>query len=164
MRGMPTLEFQTTIAAPLEKVWAFHDDVKSALPALSPPGYEVAIESADVPVQVGSRIVILAKGPLGRRLRWAAKIVEHRPPHVVVFGEEARFVDEQESGPFAFWRHEHDFERVDDKTTLLTDRVTYRVGFGPLGLLADFVFVRRKLNAMFRFRHAQTRRLLEASA
>src|SRR5437899_2389160 len=108
---MPTLEFQTTIAAPLEKVWAFHDDVARSLPALSPLGDDVQIESADVPVKVGSKIVILTNAPMGKRIRWVAKIIDHQPPHAVVFGEEARFVDEQESGPFKFWRHEHEFER-----------------------------------------------------
>jgi hypothetical protein len=62
-----------------------------------------------------------------------AKIVQHKPPRAVVFGEEARFVDEQESGPFKAWRHEHDFERVDAKSTRVVDRITYRVGWGPIG-------------------------------
>ena len=51
-----------------------------ALPALSPPEARVEIESADLPVRVGSRIVISARGPLGRRIRWVAKITAHRPP------------------------------------------------------------------------------------
>jgi ligand-binding SRPBCC domain-containing protein len=161
---VPTLEFETIVAAPLAKVWAFYDDPVAGLPALSPPEADVRLESADVPVQVGSRIVIDAKGPMGRRIRWIAKIVEHRPPHAVVFGEEARFVDEQESGPFKSWRHEHDFERVDEKTTRVIDRVTYAVSFGPIGWIADLVFVRPKLNAMFRYRHEQTKRLLDGAA
>ena len=150
---MPTLEFETTVAGSLEAVWAFHEDVKTALPALSPPSASVSIESADLPVQVGSRIVVVARGPLGIRLRWVAKIVEHRPPHDVVFGREARFVDEQESGPFKAWRHEHDFERVDDTHTRVLDRVNYRVRFGPLGWLANVLFVRGQVKAMFQHRH-----------
>src|SRR3712207_2024941 len=121
---MPTLIFQTTVPAPLEKVWAFHDDPYGALPVLTPPQADVRVESADVPIGAGSRVVLRVRDPFGRRRRWVARYAEHRPPHPVAFGEEARFVDEQESGPFAFWRHEHEFERVDDRTTLLTDRVT----------------------------------------
>ena len=154
---MPTLEFETTVTAPLAAVWAFHEDVTTSLPALSPPGDQVRIESADLPVRVGSKIVILAKGPVGK-LRWVAKIVEHKPPRAVVFGEEARFVDEQESGPFKSWRHEHDFEAIDAKTTRVFDRVTYRVGWGPIGWVADAILVRRKLAAMFRHRHDQLQR------
>ena len=160
---MPTtLEFECTIAAPLEKVWAFYDDPVAGLPALTPPEFKVSIESADVPVHIGSRIVLVIRQG-GRPVRWVAKIVEHRPPHPVAFGEEARFVDVQEAGPFSSWRHEHDFERVDEKTTRMLDRVTYRVPLGPIGWIFDVVFVRRKLTEMFRYRHAQTRRLLESA-
>ncbi|HYO10715.1 MAG TPA: SRPBCC family protein [Tepidisphaeraceae bacterium] len=157
---MPTLDFAVTVAAPLARVWAFHEDVVAALPALSPAGDDVRVESADVPVRAGSRICINARGPLGRRIRWVARIVEHVPPHAVVFGEEARFVDVQERGPFASWRHEHEFEAVDAKTTRCVDRVTYRVPLGPIGWIADLLLVRPKLVAMFRYRHEQLRRLL----
>jgi ligand-binding SRPBCC domain-containing protein len=152
---MPVLEFDITVAAPLDVVWAFHDDVAN-LAVLSPPASDVKLESADVPAKAGSRLVITAKGPLGR-VRWVARIVEHTPPRAVVFGEEARFVDEQESGPFKSFRHEHDFERVGDKSTRILDRITYRVGRGPIGWVADLLVVRRQLRSMFRHRHAVLR-------
>ena len=157
---MTILEFETIVAAPMEKVWAFFEDVERSLPALSPPGDQVTLESADVPPRVGSKIIIRAKGPLGA-VRWVAKIVEHVPPHAVVFGEEARFVDEQESGPFGYWRHEHELERLDGKTTRVLDRITYRVPFGPLGWIADLLVVRRKLKAMFAHRGKAMKALLE---
>lgn len=149
------MEFDITISAPLDVVWRFHDDVAN-LAVLSPPEAQVRLESADVPVKTGSRIAITAKGPLGR-VRWVAKIVEHTPPRAVVFGEEGRFVDEQESGPFKSFRHEHDFERVGEKSTRIVDRITYRVGWGPIGWFADLLVVRRQLYSMFRHRHAVLR-------
>jgi ligand-binding SRPBCC domain-containing protein len=157
---MPSLQFQVLINAPLDRVWAFHQRVHEALPALSPPGDTVQIEHADVPPAVGGRVVITARGPLGR-IRWVAKFTEVVPPHPVVFGEEARFVDEQESGPFAAWQHAHEFERIDAETTRMVDRITYRLPMGPLGWIADKLFVARKLRAMFRYRHEATRRILE---
>jgi ligand-binding SRPBCC domain-containing protein len=157
---VPTVQFETTIAAPLERVWAFHQRIFESLPAITPPEFEVRIEQADDPPGVGSRVVITARGPLGR-VRSVARVVEVVPPHAVVFGEEARFADEQESGPFRSWRHDHEFERVDAGTTRLLDTVTYRLPLGPLGWLADKLFVARKIRAMFRYRHEATRRLLE---
>lgn len=151
---MPILTFEITLPAALADVWSFHEDVARALPALSPPEAAVRIESADVPVGVGSRVTITARGPLGRRLRWVAKIVEHRPPGTGDGPDRAAFVDEQESGPFARWRHEHLFEQLAAGATRLTDRVTYRVPLGPLGVIADRLFVRRQIVAMFRHRHA----------
>ena len=55
---MPVLEFETTIAAPLERVWAFYSDPVNALPALTPTNIRARLESADMPVQVGSRIIL----------------------------------------------------------------------------------------------------------
>ena len=147
---MGALEFAIILPAALERVWAFHEDVITALPALSPPEARVAIESADLPLRAGSGIVIRARGPLGFPVRWVARLVVHRPPD----GAEASFVDEQESGPFASWRHEHLFERVGPESTRVTDRVTYRVPLGPLGAVADRLLVRRRVVALFRHRHA----------
>src|SRR5262245_57241217 len=107
---MPTLEFETIIAASLEKVWAFFEDIQHSIPAIYSPADLVQVDHvAPLPPRVGTQVVILARGPFGA-IRMAAKIIEHRPPHAVVFGAEARFVDVQESGPFKSWRHEHEFE------------------------------------------------------
>jgi ligand-binding SRPBCC domain-containing protein len=160
---MPTRIYESVIPAPLQAVWDLYQDVHRALPALSPPGARVRIESADLPPVVGARIVITVRGPLGRPIRWVARIVEHRPPHAVVFGAEARWVDEQEEGPFAAWRHEHEFEAIDDKTTRLLDRITYRPPGGPAGWLLDALLIRWKLWSMFRHRHRTTRQLLGTS-
>jgi hypothetical protein len=157
---MPTVEYACEIEAPLERVWAFHEDVHGSLPKLCRPGDEVKLESVDLPPRVGMRVVITARGPFGR-VRWVAVYEEYVPPHPVAFGYEARFADVQESGPFKSWRHAHEFEYVDERTTRLTDRITYRVPFGPFGWIVDLIFLRRKLAEMFRYRHAATRRLLE---
>jgi ligand-binding SRPBCC domain-containing protein len=160
---MPTLHFETTVAAPLQRVWEFHQDVRVSLPALSPQEDSVVLESADTPPLVGARIVITARGPMGRRIRWVALIVEHSPPHGALFGEEARFVDEQEAGPFARWRHAHEFERIDENTTRVVDHIEYRPPLGPLGWIADKIFVARKLKRMFAERHATLKRLLDSA-
>src|SRR5689334_3735172 len=86
---MPTLTFETTLPAPIERIWDYHQNVHKSLPALSPPKSQVQIESADLPLAVGSRVVITAKDPLGRHIRWVARYTDFRPPKSVVFGEEA---------------------------------------------------------------------------
>jgi ligand-binding SRPBCC domain-containing protein len=160
---MPSLTFETIVPASLASVWAWHEDVPVALPALSPPASRVRVESADLPVRVGSRVVASARGPLGVPIRMVARIVEHTPP-AETGGASARFVDEQESGPFATWRHEHLFaSTADGRSTRMTDRVTYRVPLGPLGSIADRLIVRRQLHAMFAHRHATLHHVFGAS-
>ena len=148
---MPTLEFETIVPASMAKVWTYFENVETSLPALFAPGDQVVLERADVPIREGSIVVVRSRGPVGM-IRMVARVVEHRPPHSVVFGEEARFVDIQESGPFKSWRHEHDFERIDEKTTRVLDRVTYRVPFGIIGWVVDLLIIRRRVKAMFRYR------------
>jgi ligand-binding SRPBCC domain-containing protein len=56
---------------------------------------------------------------------------------------------------------EHEFERIDEKTTRMLDRVTYRVPYWPIGWIADALIIRRKLRAMFRHRSEAVKKLLE---
>lgn len=157
---MPEFECECVVAAPIEQVWAWHEDVRTALPALSPPGDDVRLERLEG-TGVGLVVEITARGPLGPltgRIRWVATYVEYVPPHPVVMGLEARFVDEQLAGPFAFWRHSHEFEAVDAKTTRCLDRVQYRPPLWPLSYPADLLIIRPKLRGMFAHRH---RRLKE---
>ena len=57
--------------------------------------------------------------------------------------------------PFKRWRHEHRFDPRDGGSTL-TDTVEYELPFGPFGAIADRLFVRRDLEAMFAHRHRVT--------
>lgn len=157
---MPVLQFECEVPAPLEKVWAWHDDILTALPALSPPEDDVRLEYArPLPPQVGTEVLITARGPLGRRLRWLARYTAYAPPHGVTTGMEARFVDEQVSGPFARWRHHHEFEALTDTTTRLVDRIEYAPPLWPLSFPADLLLVRPKLRAMFAHRHRVLRQV-----
>ncbi|HLL90454.1 MAG TPA: SRPBCC family protein [Tepidisphaeraceae bacterium] len=152
---MATFTVETILPAPLDRVWAFYEDVRDSLPLLSPPADQVHIEPFTGGTREGLVLVIRARGPLGRVVRWVARYVEVVPPHAVVFGAEARFVDVQDEGPFKRWRHSHEFEALDDRTTRQVDRIEYAVGWGPVGWLADVVVVRPKLRAMFAYRRQQ---------
>ncbi|HEX2050196.1 MAG TPA: SRPBCC family protein [Actinomycetota bacterium] len=96
--------------------------------------------------------IVMGQGTLIRyRLRvrgvpvsWLTEITEWEPPY--------RFVDEQIQGPYALWHHTHTFEPLGDGDTLMRDVVRYRIGFGPLGLVADRLLVRRDVERIFDFR------------
>ncbi|WHY64463.1 SRPBCC family protein [Neobacillus sp. SuZ13] len=69
----------------------------------------------------------------GIRQQLTSIITEFDPPN--------SFVDEMVSGVFKRFRHEHTFELVDDGT-LMKDKFDYTSPFGPLGRLADVMFLR----------------------
>lgn len=143
---------QTAIQAPPQAVFDFHES-PDALEQLIPPWENMKpVESANS-LRPGSRVVL--RGRIGFiPIQWIAIHTEYDPPHL--------FADRQESGPFAYWYHRHRFLDDGQGGTLLRDEVEYTI---PLGLLGHWLagwLVRRKLEAMFTFRHEKTRSLIEA--
>jgi ligand-binding SRPBCC domain-containing protein len=90
------------------------------------------------------------------RLPWDAEITE--------FVWDDHFCDiQKQRGPFAFWRHCHRLEarpRDGSPGTLLLDQVEYELPFGPLGDLANALFVRRQMDSIFSYRQKRTAELL----
>jgi ligand-binding SRPBCC domain-containing protein len=62
------------------------------------------------------------------------------------------FVDVQEKGPYALWRHRHTFRDLGGGNTEIKDRVEYAMPFGPLGDVAYYVFVKKSLAQIFDYR------------
>lgn len=62
------------------------------------------------------------------------------------------FVDEQRFGPYKMWHHEHIFEEIPDGGVEMTDIVSYALPFGFLGRIANALFVRRKIESIFKYR------------
>lgn len=58
-----------------------------------------------------------------------------------------RFIDQQVSGPFRSFHHEHLFE-VHDRRTLMRDIVSFTAPYGPLGRLAEKVFLERYMRQL----------------
>lgn len=150
---MPRLEFSVELNAPQQAVWDFYDTVQT-LPRITPPATRVRVVNPPAQMERGSRFfLIVRQPPIFVPLRWETIITERDPPRL--------FVDEQGKGPFAYWRHEHHFESLAFDRTRLRDVVTYTPPFWFLGAIADRLFIRRQLTALFAFRHEATRRALE---
>jgi ligand-binding SRPBCC domain-containing protein len=62
------------------------------------------------------------------------------------------FVDVQEKGPYALWRHRHTFRDLGGGNTEIKDRVEYAMPFGPLGEVAYHLFVKQSLTQIFDYR------------
>ena len=153
---METLEFTCDINAPLEKVWAFHNSVETLF-KLTPPGKHARLLDPPEPMREGViyRIRVRQFGIIPITMH--SLIHEYTPP--------TGFVDIQlpGKGPFKSWEHRHQFTAVTPTCTRLTDHVTYEVPLGVFGSVANALFVRRDLQAMFAYRHAVTRKELEGS-
>ena len=93
--------------------------------------------------------------PLGAQ--WIARITEFEWNH--------HFADVQQKGPFKRWHHRHEFlpeTRDGIGGTLVRDVIEYDVGFGPLGALANALFIERQMRDVFAQRQKSLPALLSA--
>lgn len=152
VRRIHRLERETLVQRPLDEVFPFFADAAN-LEALTPSFLRFRILTPPpIAMHPGARIDY-ALSLFGVPLRWRTRITVWEPG--------VRFVDEQEKGPYALWRHTHGFEARGD-ATLVRDAVEYALPLGPLGTLAHALFVRRALARIFDFRQEAIRRILES--
>jgi ligand-binding SRPBCC domain-containing protein len=144
------------IAAPVSAAFAFHLDTRNAA-LVAPAGTRVVGVDGRFPVQAGDRVTLrMRRRPLPLTLTWTVRIEIVEPGR--------RIVDVAERSPFALWRHEHLFRPLGPRRTLMTDRVTYRLGGGRLGDLVQRLVAGRLLESAFADRQRRTRTLLEGPA
>lgn len=141
---MPTLRFSSPLPVGADEAFAWHARA-GAFERLTPPWDDVRVTSKTGDLQDGTVTLEIRKGPL--RIPWVARHSGYVDGH--------QFVDEQERGPFAHWRHVHTLHPVDDDRSRLDDTITYALPFDPLSRVAA-VPVRDVLRRMFAYRHAVT--------
>ncbi len=134
---------EQVLPAELPRVWEFFATPRN-LDELTPPDLRFQILT-EVPEKMYPGLLIEYRiSPFGGVwLRWLTEIRHLR--------EREYFVDEQRAGPYRLWYHEHHFAEVPGGTRMI-DRVTYDVGWGPAGWLAEKMWVRRQLEQIFDFR------------
>jgi ligand-binding SRPBCC domain-containing protein len=142
---------ESIIRAAPEKVFAFHE-LPDAFERLVPPWEDATvIQKADISV-IGSRAIIEQKVFGLIPSRWVAEHTAYDPPRM--------FEDVQVSGPFKSWRHRHLIE-PHAEGALLRDEIDFEPPLWILGDIATPLFIIPKLEKMFAYRHAITRKWCE---
>src|SRR5512141_1044632 len=143
---MPVFESRTKVQASAVEAFRWHAR-PGAFARLSPPWDRVEVLEDPGGIDDGARLVMrLGSPPFS--VRWVAV---HRG-----YEEGRRFVDVQESGPFARWVHEHRFEDAGPGRAVVIDRIDYELPLGRLGDFGGGAFTRRRLERLFRHRGAVT--------
>lgn len=149
------LEREQTVDRPLAEVFPFFQNAAN-LKELVPDFLRFQILTP-LPVEMREGAIIDYRIRLfGAPMTWKTEIILYEPPH--------RFVDLQLRGPYALWRHEHTFEELGPRRTLMRDCVEYAIGYGPLGDVLHAAFIRRTLQKIFDFREQRTREIFEAQS
>ena len=143
---MHHLKQSQTLPVDREVLWEFIS-VPQNLNKITPPdmAFEIIGESPEK-TYTGLLLEYRVKVPL---LGWSTWLTEIKYVH-----EGVSFMDEQRVGPYKLWLHTHKLEDVDGGTRM-TDDIRYIVPFGPIGWIANVLFVGRTLRRIFDYRRVK---------
>ena len=127
----------------MEEAWKFFSNPAN-LQKITPPEMNFIIRS-EVPEKIyPGLIIIYTVSPLFRiPMKWVTGITQAKEPFY--------FVDEQLSGPYSIWHHEHHFGEVPGGV-MMTDRLFYKVPLGFIGNILDVLLIHQRVQGIFRYR------------
>ncbi len=139
----------------INTLWDFISSPKN-LQEITPKSMNFHITSNNKDQKMYAGMIISYKvTPLLRLpIKWLTEIT-----HVK---EREFFVDEQRVGPYKMWHHEHIF-KITKKGILMKDIVTYIPPFGLLGRLANYLFIKRRINEIFDYREKKINKIFNSS-
>jgi ligand-binding SRPBCC domain-containing protein len=140
---VPHIVLTTEIAAPARECFDLSLSVDAHTASMSRSGERVVAGIASGVMGLGDSVTWRARH-FGIPFTMTSQITEYEAPH--------RFVDEQMTGPFGQWWHEHSFEETDG-TTVMTDVVEFASPLGLLGRLVDATVLTRYMTRLLRQRN-----------
>ena len=140
------------VDADAQAVWSFVSNPNN-LSKITPShmGFHIKTKPLPKAVYAGCMIEYTVKPLLGIPLNWITEIT--------VFEEGVYFVDEQRKGPYKMWHHEHFIEQRDGKV-YMKDIISYIPPFGILGKFLNWLFIRKQLDQIFKYREEAIKQYL----
>lgn len=135
----------------IEQAWDFFSSAKN-LSKITPPemSFKILTDLGDKEVFEGMLIDYIVRPVLGIPLPWQTEIFKVNKPNF--------FSDRQLKGPYKIWEHTHSFVQMENGV-LVKDEVKYELPLGILGDIAHSVFVKKKVESIFKFREQALNRL-----
>lgn len=124
---MPTIVLETQLAAPPERCFELSLSVDAHAASMKDSGERAIAGVTSGTMRLDDTVTWQARH-FGIPFKMTSRISAYDAP--------SRFIDEQISGPFARWWHEHRFE-PNDAGTLMTDVVEFESPGGPVGRLVN---------------------------
>lgn len=142
--GFYQLHKTQKVPATINEVWNFIS-APANLKKITPEymGFDITSEMLSEKMYPGMIITYRVSPVLGIKMNWVSEIT-----HVK---EKEYFVDEQRSGPYSIWHHEHKLEPIEGGV-LMTDIVSYKPPFGVLGSIANSLLIKKQLEEIFDYR------------
>ena len=142
---MQTLETIQRLPISLEQAWDFFS-CPGNLKDITPPHMTFKILSGfkeGEKMHAGMIISYLLKPLPGVPMKCVTEITHVNAPHF--------FVDEQRFGPYALWHHQHFFKEIEGGVEM-KDIVHYKTPLGPIGQIANLLYINREVRSIFDYR------------
>ena len=149
--GLYSLHAKQIVDKEIDFLWDFFSK-PSNLNKLTPEDVEFKIISGKSDDFYAGKIISYKIKPFKLvTLNWITEISQVK--------EGSYFIDNQISGPYKMWHHEHHFKSNNDGTTEIIDKVKYKLPFYILGRISHKIFIKRKLIKIFNFRQKKINEL-----
>lgn len=137
------LHFEQKINTDLNNLWEFISSPKN-LSKITPNYMDFNIKSK-IPKKMYEGLIIsyTVKPILGIKLNWVTEITHIKDKNY--------FVDEQRSGPYKMWHHEHILEETNDGI-IMKDIISYIPPYGFIGLILNKLFIKKQVREIFQYR------------
>ncbi len=154
---MPEFSLVTAVRAPIAAVFDAALDVELHTGSMRDHAEQAVAGVTRGRLGPGDTVTWRARH-FGIRWRMTVRITEYDRPR--------RFVDEQVSGAFRSWRHEHLFtpDEGDPSVTLARDLVTFSSPGGPVGRLVDRLLLTEYLRRLVEARNRHLAATLDTGA
>lgn len=142
---MQTLQRTQVLPISIGEAWDFFSNPKN-LKIITPEfmRFDITSISKDSRMYPGMIITYIVSPILHIPFNWVTEITHVNEPHY--------FVDNQKSGPFKFWHHQHFFKEVPSGIEM-TDIVNYAAPFDHISRPIEKTIVRQRVGMIFDFRY-----------
>ena len=150
---MPVIQIETFIRAPIERCFDLARDAEAHVASTAGTGERLVERTGAGLLGLGDTVTFEAVH-FRLKQRLTSRITRFEPPRL--------FEDRMVRGAFHSFAHLHEF-RPDENGTVMLDRFEYRSPLGPLGLLADWLFLERYMRRFLTERAQYLKRAAETT-
>lgn len=150
--GLYTLQIKYEVNTNISEAWTFFTKVNN-IEQIMPPELNFNVTSSK-PTNIYE----------GKIITFNTKIIPFYNTNIISeiikISHEKYFIDQQISGPYKIWHHEHHFKKTRNNTTIIIEKIKYKLYLHPFSRIIHKLFVKNKLINIFKYRIKETQRVL----
>ena len=152
--GLYTLQIKYEVNTNISKTWNFFTKVHN-IEHIMPPELNFNVTSSK-PANIYE----------GKIITFNTKITPFYSTNIISeitkISHEKYFIDQQIYGPYKIWHHEHHFKKTKNNTTIITEKIKYKLHLHPFSWIIHKLLIKKKLINIFKYRIKETQRVLNS--